>query len=137
MANTNSVNVRDVCCNARLKADVVKRLFGEMERNGLGRIILKNNWCPRAKYLSAKPALEMHMNTYTNATYDCGVCHKRYAYKASLAAHMQIHQESTLDCQWPDCGKKFISNAAVKDHIMAVHQKQHYPLLFLWETVCS
>jgi uncharacterized Zn-finger protein len=69
------------------------------------------------------------MTIHAPKRHECPVCKKKFARAAYLNVHKNMHDdENALECG--ECGKKFISNQTLEDHVKRIHQNE-------FSTICS
>lgn len=67
--------------------------------------------------------LSRHATTHLGASFTCDICKCLFDSSTALRKHMSVHQpESTLKCDYEDCGQVFTTASALAAHMQTVHK---------------
>eukprot|EP00042_Codosiga_hollandica_P046412 m.487913 g.487913 ORF g.487913 m.487913 type:complete len:262 (-) comp57231_c0_seq12:139-924(-) len=91
-----------------------------------------------ARTFDVKASLSAHMQVHS-APLVCGICPETFTKKTSLMKHRLLHQDSntaatlTLErrsftCDFPDCGRSFLSEVGLNHHKNTSHSLQPFEL---------
>ncbi|CAO1404971.1 unnamed protein product [Diamesa tonsa] len=82
-----------------------------------------------------KQSLDTHMLSHTNETpFKCSLCPKAYKTSSARASHMEVHNETDLECSF--CSVKFKKRAILQRHIKNYHDEKYREEKFR-EFTCS
>ena len=139
-----------MACNAILYSNENKENFGEINTNssktliqeskaaitmsafdlicfeiGLGEV---EKYCKQAEHDALQATLDNKENQTVKPKFECGICYKFLASKASLNRHVKVVHEKLKPYSCDICLKDFALKKSLKEHNDAEHSKKPWEM---------